>query len=354
MKELTKILEIPESCPPDFYKNPEYLAQVKTALETAKSLVHSIDDEGRTKAKADAAAIRKYVKTTNSFTKTVFDTLTGKVKVWRDQFASETKQLSDAADGILSKFDEMEKAKLKEVEGTVRQALSEKRVAIGVKDVFITSPDLTPIIKLSGTLTPGGKLTSSAMQFITNIVSAEFASEQQYELRCNILKIKSLENGINPPLHQDYLGASFFANDDEFDAKLNHLIGIEITRREALEKKHEADKQAAAEKVEADKKRALEVAEEGKQKAVQAALFEQLELQGNKQAAEAPAPTAETNKELFKNRLNDGVRTLQYALVIEAKVKPETTDEMFMNMVKANFSEKLQKAIIHENLKNVD
>ena len=49
-----------------------------------------------------------------------------------------------------------------------------------------------------------------------------------------------------------------------------------------------------------------------------------------------------------------GTRTVQYTIIIETKVKPETTDDMFMAMVKANFSEKLQKAIIHEDLKNVD
>ena len=59
-------------------------------------------------------------------------------------------------------------------------------------------------------------------------------------------------------------------------------------------------------------------------------------------------------KKMIKVPPINGPRTMQYTIIIEAKVRPETSDNDFMTMVKANFSGKLQNCIVYEGLKNVD
>ena len=235
-QSLMKLLEVPDETPKDFYKNPQYLERTKQISELAKSLVHEISDEGRIQAKSDCVAIRKYVKTTDSFTLNVFRSLTDKVKAWRDDFTGETKSLSQIADDIMAKFESLEHEKLKLVEDRIAIQLMALRADAEIKEEFITRPDLSPIIKLSS-VTDAGNLTSKALKLLTDITTAEKAEQVRYDARLVQIKLKSLEADINPPLDPEYLGQSIFADDAIFNDRLDQVIKIEIERREETKRR---------------------------------------------------------------------------------------------------------------------
>jgi len=91
---LAELIVIPSEMPVDYYKNTnKYQKELDTAIETAKSLVHPLDDEGRKLAKADAAMIRKLAKTHNDFALSTFRSLTDKVKLFKDAISGKAKDL---------------------------------------------------------------------------------------------------------------------------------------------------------------------------------------------------------------------------------------------------------------------
>jgi len=207
-KSLSEILVISDQLPEDFYKNTQkYQAELDTAIATAQSLVHDITDEGRKLAKQDAAIIRKYAKTTNDFSLSVFRSLTDKVKNWKDDITGKTKLLEQEADNIMSRFEKIEREKLDTITTLLATTLAEYRVEIGLRPEFYGNYDLSPMVKLSGTLTEGGKLTTKAFGFVKTIADGKLALQNRFDHREKDLKIKCLEADINPPLTHLHLGA---------------------------------------------------------------------------------------------------------------------------------------------------
>lgn len=253
-KGLTELCVIGDTLPDDFYKNTTvYKKQLDDALVLAKSLVHEIDDDGKKKAKADVALIRKFTGNTNKFSLSVFRSLTDKVKLWKDDISVKTKALNDEADSIMSRFEEHEKAKLANIKALVVADLNEQRTALGIRSEFINpNEDVSSIVKLSGTLTPKGLLTTKAIGFITGIATSELALQQRYDNRVLVLKVRCLEVEINPPLPPTYLGQAFYGTDEEFNTKLEELVAAEMLRRAETVAKVERDNKAANEKKIAD------------------------------------------------------------------------------------------------------
>jgi hypothetical protein len=405
--EIATILTIPDECPKDFYSNSAYLERTKEAIETAKSLVHTIDDEGKKKAQSDVAAIRKYVKTTNGFTKTVFDSLTGKVKAWCDGFTMQTKELDQIADGIMDKFSDLERQKITETEELILTALSAARKKVEINDTFITRPELK--VTLAGWITPGGVLTKKSNDLVRSIVESEITQQFQYYKRCDTVKIQCLEADINPAFDPDVLGDSMFTkSEDVFLFKLKSLIDLEKERIQKQEERNKAkievEKQAAVDKalkdqqVEANKK-AIEEADRIKreefaaqQKALRDAQQQPQALREtasrieesaaradrrqdakaeyeraaelrrkadelDKTGTDTPVHSTENNKRLFKESRqelqSDGTRLVTYTIVFQAKVKNTTTNEQFMQMIKKEVecSGRALKAIISEEVK---
>lgn len=253
------MLAVTDQPPPDFYKNPAYLERVKAAAELTRNLKYTIDEEGKKQAKSDVAAIRKYAKNTNGFTLSVFKSMTDKVKTWRDAFSAEIKALEHNADQIMAQFERMEREQLDKVMDIVSAELKRARQAANIRVDFQSCADVSPLVKLSGTLTPSGNLTAKAISFIAAIVAANLAAQQQFDNRVNIVKIRCLENDINPPIAPLYFGTVFHADDDVFNAKLDELVAAELSRmaamKERLVKQQEEQKQrdiAAALKAQRD------------------------------------------------------------------------------------------------------
>jgi hypothetical protein len=251
-KSLTELLVIKDECPLDFYKNPAYLQQVKDVNALAKSLVHTIDDAGRTASKKDTAAIRKYSKATNGFALNVFRSLTEKMTAWRGDFTKEIKELDATADAIDAKFKKMEQEKLDLIKGLLEGNLELLRKSSGVNSEFRTVADLSSLVKLSGTLTEKGVLTAKAVAFVKAIADAELAQQNKIEARHLLLENRCLRAEINPPLTKIHFGTVFYADDEFFNEKMEELITLEVERKAEMVAKIERDNKAANEKKIAD------------------------------------------------------------------------------------------------------
>jgi Fic family protein len=193
------------------------------------------------------AAIRKYAKTTNGFALSVYRSLTDKMTAWRGDFTKEIKEIDAIADGIGAKFKKMEEEKLKNIGDLLDERLEWHRSNSSIKQEFHTLADLRPMLKLSGTLTDKGALTTKAGAFIKAIADGELASQLQYENRIMILENRCLRSEINPPLTHQHLGVVMYADDDIFNAKVDELVSAEILRRAEMaariEKQNAADNQ---------------------------------------------------------------------------------------------------------------
>lgn len=387
--EISTVLNIPETIPNDFYSNPVHMDRAQEAISLARSLVHTIDNEGKKKAQSDAAAIRKYVKTTNGFTKTVFDSLTGKVKAWRDSFTTKTKELDQIADDIMDKFSEMEKQKIRQTEELILAALDEAREKAEINDTFITRPEFK--VTLAGWITPGGVLTKKSNDLVSSIVESELAQQFQYYNRCNVVKIQCLEADINPAFDPDVLGdAMFTKSEDVFLFKLKSLIDLEKERIQKQEERNkakiEAEKQAAVDKAlkdEADRikreafaaqQQALRDAQQQPQALRETAsrIEESAARAERRQDAQAEYERAaelrreaddaldntgtdspQASTESRQPLQTDGTRLVTYTIVFQAKIKSTTTNEQFMQMIKneVQCSGRALKAIISEEVK---
>ena len=243
-KSLAEILVISDEVPADFYKNTEkYQAEIDTAIEHAKSLVHPITDEGRKLAKSDAALIRKFAKTQNSRSLEIFRSLTDKVKNWRDVITGKTKLLELEADNIMARFEEHEANILKGIRATLKEELA--LIIEQCKEIrpeFLTDYDVEPLVKLTGTLTPGGKLTSKAFEALRGFVLNDLQKQHQHDKRILTIENRCLRADINPPLGKVHFGdAAFWADEQIFESKLEELVTAEIARRVEMEMRIEAD-----------------------------------------------------------------------------------------------------------------
>lgn len=302
-KSLSEILVISDQLPEDFYKNTQkYQAELDTAIATAQSLVHDITDEGRKLAKQDAAIIRKYAKTTNDFSLSVFRSLTDKVKNWKDDITGKTKLLEQEADNIMSRFEKIEREKLDTITTLLATTLAEYRVEIGLRPEFYGNYDLSPMVKLSGTLTEGGKLTTKAFGFVKTIADGKLALQNRFDHREKDLKIKCLEADINPPLTHLHLGAVMDAEDKVFNVKVNELITAEIERRAEMERRIAKQNEAANQKKIDDALKAQQEEADRKAKAEHEAHQKQgdeiiLDIAKDRNAELNPAPEQEKTPE---------------------------------------------------------
>jgi len=242
-KSLAEILVISDEVPADFYKNTEkYQAEIDTAIEHAKSLVHPINEEGRKLAKSDAALIRKFAKNRNAWSLEVFRSLTEKIKFWRDDITGKTKLLEQEADNILARFEEHEANILKGIRATLKEELA--LVIEQCKEIrpeFLTDYDVEPLVKLTGTLTPSGKLTSKAYSELRSFVLTDLAKQQLHDNRILTIENRCLRADINPPLGKVHFGEVFWADEQTFEEKLEALVTAEIARRVEMEMRIEAD-----------------------------------------------------------------------------------------------------------------
>jgi len=245
---LAELIVIPSEMPVDFYKDTnKYQKELDKAIETAKSLVHPLDDEGRKLAKADAAMIRKLAKTHNDFALSTFRSLTDKVKLFKDAISGKAKDLEKEADNIISRFDEFERVKLEEI----KSLLTDKYLLLldesDVKPEYRGVADLSLMVKLTGSLTDSGALSKKSIDFLKAIVADKLANQNKIESRILLIENRCLKSEINPPLSKVHFGTVLYADDEVFNAKLDELIAAEVDRREQMaeriRKQQEAENQ---------------------------------------------------------------------------------------------------------------
>lgn len=232
---LAELIVIPSEMPVDYYKNTnKYQKELDTAIETAKSLVHPLDDEGRKLAKADAAMIRKLAKTHNDFALSTFRSLTDKVKLFKDAISGKTKDLEKEANNITSRFEELEKAKLDNIQKLLEEKYLELIEENNVKPEYRGVADLSLMVKLTGSLTDSGALSKKSIDFLKAIVADKLAKQNKIESRILLIENRCLKAEINPPLSKVHFGTVLYADDEVFNAKLDELIAAEVDRREQM------------------------------------------------------------------------------------------------------------------------
>lgn len=237
IKSLTDVLVINDSeVPEDFFTSDYYDQQIDAAIAATTGLVYALDDEGEKQARADATLINKYVKKFDSFIGNVFKSKTSKITIWRDEKKAKTKKLLENRQVSLNQFAEKRTEKLTLIRGIVNSYLNDTRLAVKIKPEFVVNnPDLTPVLKLSGTLTPNNALTKKAKVFIDALVSAELSEQSRIESRHLLLENRCLKAGINPPLTKIHFGTDFYADDCVFNSKVEELIAAEIIRKTEME-----------------------------------------------------------------------------------------------------------------------
>lgn len=233
-KNLVELLIIPEQMPDDYYSNPVHVERMDSAIDMANSLVYQLDEDGRKKANGDIALFRKYAKTNKSWALNVFRSVTEKAKSWQDTVYGKSGLLESAADGIKSRFDELEADKLKQITCLMLNLLASYRDEIGVKPEYQQSNKLAGVAKLSGFLTDSGKLTTKAIGLVKTIANGELAEQTRIEARLLLLENACLKAEITP-LQKEHFGSVFYADENLFQEKLQELINVELSRKAEME-----------------------------------------------------------------------------------------------------------------------
>jgi hypothetical protein len=286
-KNLAIILAVSEELPADFYGNKKYADQLRSAIESTKGLVYPLDDAGEKMAKADATAINKYATQFKKFVNDTFKRETDEVAHWKADLMSLVNELLDNRQKTLDQFAETRQAKLAEIRTLLMNTLIAAWDELGVKPEY-RKGDIETLV-LFGSITEGGKLTQKANGAIRTIANGKLVEQNRIAQRHMLIENRCLRVDINPPLSHLHFGELFFTADDAtFDAKLEALVGEEITRRaemaDRMRRQQETETQRKIdEAVEQDRR-----ARENEDKAAQASS----ELKTEAPKAESPAPAA--------------------------------------------------------------
>jgi len=233
--ELSKILEIADEQPLDFYKNSSaYIAKLDSAIGIAESLVYPLDDDGRKQAKNDVALIRKYSKLNKFWALNVFRSVTEKYKSWQDEIYGKSSKLDAAGESIINRFEKMEAEKLKIITEMMQELLDKYRLDNCVKPEFHGKDKLVNVAKLSGFMTEGGKLTTKATNIVKALYTNEIAEQNRIESRLLMLENACLKAEITP-LQKEHFGSVFYAEESLFQEKLQELINVELSRKAEME-----------------------------------------------------------------------------------------------------------------------
>ncbi len=251
-KSLSDILVINDQMPDDFFTNPEYDKKLDVAIGATKNLVYSLDDAGEKQAKNDATSINKFAALFDKFIAGTFKAQTESVSLWRDNKKKKTKELLANRQRLIDQFAEKRQERLDFITDLLTNTLAEYRIEIGLRPEFYGEHDLSPMVKLSGTLTDGGKLTSKALGFVKTIANGKLTIQQRFDSRILILENRCLRADINPPLTQAHLGTVMLAEDDVFNAKVEELVNAEIERRAEMAARIQSQNEAENQKKIAD------------------------------------------------------------------------------------------------------
>jgi hypothetical protein len=322
---IADLLVLPESTPADFYSNPAFAEQIEKAIELSSGLTYTTDQEAE--MNAAVKSISRYATGIDKIAAAIYKSETDTANANRTQTKGYVKALNANADAIKSQFTEEWARRLREVQDVLFDVLTARRTELNIdKEFFKAGCDaLTPIVKLTGTLTETGKMTKKARDFIDGIVNAEMQQQITITNQRLIVANRSLVEGINPPLAPEYLGLSLYSDEAAFLAKLGSLVAIEAKRK--------SDAQAHAE--------AKEVARQAAVKSKADAELKSVEKQPVKVTINPAITQQEIDALRYKAKLAEddrknppvpqktgGLRTVMVTLTFEIpNVKPTSSNE---------------------------
>ena len=229
----------------DFYDLTEdVVVEIEKRIKNVETVVFDVSEDGKKELKKYQSSERKLIKDINEVRKAEYTIRTESVKKSNDLLLSVLKKWDESVSKKADQFEEFESKQLDFINKVVNAALTTQRTLKNIEPKFMVAHDLSPLIKLTGTLTPGQQLTKKANDFIAQIVDKELLNQSRYHSRVMELENLCLRADINPPLTEVHLGAVFLAEDEVFRAKVNELITAEIARRVEMEMRIEAKNKA--------------------------------------------------------------------------------------------------------------
>lgn len=237
--------------PAEFYtKTPEVVEEIKSRIELVNSIAFEVTENGKRNLKEYQADERKLIKASDTIRKEEYARLTGETKKSHDLIFEQIKFWADAVSSKSTQFEEFEANILKDIRATLKEELA--LIIEQCKEIrpeFLTDYDVEPLVKLTGTLTPGGKLTSKAFEALRGFVLKDLARQHLHDNRILTIENRCLRADINPPLSKVHFGdVVFWADEQEFSSKLEELVTAEIARRVEMEMRIEKQNAIANQK----------------------------------------------------------------------------------------------------------
>lgn len=207
----------------------ELIDNAELAKENTTGLVYPSTDEGKKLFRANSVVINKFVKEYSDYNKAIFDYRTVNAKNDSNKLAGLLVDISNNNKESKKQFDADIDKRLEEIKTKLNEYLQHRYEVSKIQERF-KLVDITPLIKLTGTLTTTGNLTNAAKNFITSRVQDAFALQTRAESRRMIIENRCLKHDIKIPLTGEHFGEDLYADDEIFDKKLDDLIAIEVTR----------------------------------------------------------------------------------------------------------------------------
>lgn len=228
--------------PSEFYtRTPEVVSEIKARIALVDSVAFEVTDSGKASLKKYQSDERKLIKGCDTIRKEEYSRLIGETKIAHDAIFEQIKLWADAVSSKSAQFDEYEANILRDIRCRLKQELDSIIESSSLLPDFISKYDIEPIVKLTGTLTDGGKLTKKAVDFLKTLVESDLSRQILHDNRLLTIENACFRAEINPPLGKVHFGETFWSDDRIFQEKLNDLVTAEIARRTEMAMRIEAD-----------------------------------------------------------------------------------------------------------------
>ena len=230
----------------DFYtKTQDVVSEIKNRIAIVHSIAFEVTENGKRSLKEYQADERKLIKATDAVRKEEYARLTGETKKDHDAIFDQLKAWGEAVSVKSNQFEEFEANILKSIRVLLKVELANiVNQCNTIRPEFLTAHDVEPLVKLTGTLTASGKLTTKANEALRAFILQDLAKQQLHDNRLLTIENRCLRADINPPLAMVHFGEVFWADDAVFEAKIEQLVTTEIARRVEMEMRIEAKNKA--------------------------------------------------------------------------------------------------------------
>lgn len=247
-KELSEILAISDDAPENLLVSKSFAAAIDTAIETVKPLVFSATDEGGKESKRTTASIRKYAKAVKAQVDGEYKDKTASLTEAKSLLVGKVKELNEIAKGIDDQQAERITKKLAEIRELLIVELNKLWDESEVRDEYKSDTACIDKAAILTSLTPKGVLAKKAKDYIAAVCAQNLKKQSWIDSRHALLENKCMKAGINSSgLTKEHIGEAFYGDDEAFNARVDELLVIEVTKKEQAKKQIEADKKLAVE-----------------------------------------------------------------------------------------------------------